>query len=70
MNNIVRAMIELPTGSIKAAFNDIFYGAKIALKCAISPNAEISIRRGGEVKIGSNFRARGGVKYAVGLPED
>lgn len=62
MNNAIRVAIEIPTGVIKAMINNLFYGSHISLKSAISPFAELSIRRGGKVRIGEYFRARGGCR--------
>lgn len=60
MNNVLRAMIEIPAGIMKASLNNFFYRSHISLFCAISPIAEITINCGAKVKIGSAFRARGG----------
>ncbi len=60
MNNIARAIIEVPTGIIKAITNNILHGSHISPVCAVNPFAEITIDRGSKVSIGSHFRARGG----------
>jgi len=60
MNHVFRYLIEIPTGVIKATINSIFYNANIYPLIAISPLAEISIRRGGQLCIQKGFRARSG----------
>jgi len=58
MNNIFRAIIEIPVGLVKVLINNLFYGSYISPVCAIAPFAEITIDRGAKVIIKNRFRAR------------
>lgn len=60
MNTLFRALVEIPTGIVKAITNNLIYGSHISLLSAINPFAEITLNRGGKCVIGSHFRARGG----------
>lgn len=66
MNNIMRAVIEVPTGIIKAAVNNLVHGSHISMVCAISPAAELTINAGrGNVVIQNFFRMRSGSHIRV-----
>lgn len=66
MNKFTRAVIELPTGVLKAVANNLkFGGIRVSVKCAISPMAELTIDRGAKCNIGKLFRARSGCHIRV-----
>ncbi len=62
MNRFFRMAIEIPVGIIKACVNNVFYGASISLRSAISPTAELQCSREGSTHIEEGFRLRSGCK--------
>lgn len=62
MNKYVRIMIEVPTGILKMSMIKLFHRTSVKLPfiSAISPSAEITVDRKGQVSIGSRFRQRSG----------
>lgn len=65
MNRIIRAVIEVPSGILKAAVSNLLYQSRISPLCAIAPTAEIGISFGASVRIGAYFRARSGSHIRV-----
>lgn len=67
MNKYVRAVVCVPCGMIKMVWTKLFhfrsfYGPIISL---VSPQTEITMDRGAELRIGKNFKMRDGAKIRV-----
>ncbi len=67
MNKYLRGLIVMPTGFIKMALLKLGRGAKFSgpMLCQVSPLAEITFDRGGELHISSGFKMRDGAKLRV-----
>lgn len=65
MNNVMRALVDVPSGVLKAICNNVLYGSRISIIAAIAPSAELTINRGSKVNIKDHFRARSGAHIRV-----
>lgn len=65
MNNLLRAVTEIPSGIIKASVNNIVHRSHISPICAVSPTAEITINNKTNVSIENYFRLRSGARIKV-----
>lgn len=67
MNKYIRALIHVPYGMVKTGINKLMHGGNFqgSLICAMSPLTEISLDRGGKLRIGTKFRMRDGAKLRV-----
>lgn len=67
MNKIVRALIHIPTAVLKLTWLKLTHPKEFqgSLVCALSPLTEISLDRGGRLRIGRKFRMRSGACLRV-----
>ena len=67
MNKYLRALIVIPTGTVKMGLNKFWHGKDFSgpMMCQVSPLSEITFDRGGELRIGSGFKMRDGAKLRV-----
>ena len=67
MNKYLRALVVIPTGAAKMGLLKLGRGAKFSgpAIAQISPLAEITFDRGGELHIGKGFKMRDGAKLRV-----
>ena len=67
MNKYLRALVVIPTGAAKMGLLKLGRGGKFSgpAICQISPLAEITFDRGGELRIGKGFKMRDSAKLRV-----
>lgn len=67
MNKYLRAAVVVPFGAVKMCWTKAFHMKNFSgpTVCMISPSTEISIDRGGKLKIGAMFKMRDGAKIRV-----
>ena len=67
MNKYLRALIVIPTGTVKMGLNKFWHGKDFSgpMMCQVSPLSEITFDRGGKLRIGSGFKMRDGAKLRV-----
>ena len=67
MNKYLRALVVLPTGTVKMGLNKLWHGKSFSgpAVCQLSPLSEITFDRGGELRIGKGFKMRDGAKLRV-----
>lgn len=67
MNKIMRMLVEIPVGIVKAIWNVLLNCPRthISLECAMSPFSEICVDRPAQVTIGRKYRQRSGARVRV-----
>jgi len=67
LNKYLRALVVLPTGAVKMGLNKLWHGKSFSgpKVCQVSPLAEITFDRGGELRIGAGFKMRDSAKLRV-----
>lgn len=67
MNKYMRALIVMPTGTLKMGLLKLFHSRDFSgpAVCQVSPLSEITFDRGGKLRIGSGFKMRDGAKLRV-----